>query len=219
VLDYSCPSLERKDLQIQAGCAWLASAIERGERIAEWLDEFDPFEVLVELEGCSRLTPGVLWSLHYQGVDLGALLSRIDGVDEPRLARVEYWDHGRRFDVVDEPGDGVGAMVFAVENQLDQLADLCAWTPGRVPATLLGTAALIGERLFGFRRHVHLRVHETVLDWLRGGCVGVVILDMDLAAPLLHRAAPLRVASVEYGLALEEALTFRPEIFVAIDGG
>jgi hypothetical protein len=207
-LSYTPPALQNKEPTAtavsSAGLAWLAAAIERGE-------ELDPSGILSELSACSYLTNGVVEALHREGVDIRVL--RLGDIDEPRLARVEYRGNPERFEFVDDGGQG--AMIFAALDQLGVPVDLCAWSPPRATALWLGHGALLGaERVLAPRIHEHyLMVHESPLAWLRASRKGVVVLDMNNAAPLL-RDQRLLVTSPDYGAELEEALTLRPKIFI-----
>jgi hypothetical protein len=59
-------------------------------------------------------------------------------------------------------------------------------------------------------------VHFAPLDWLAAACRGVCVIDLDKAAPLLRRAAPLQVISIEQAATLHKALAMRPKILIAI---
>jgi hypothetical protein len=211
--------------EFMASLAWLAGAIERGERMereqrSDRLDRLDRLDPLAELALRPHPTDDLLRALAREGVDLAALVRHWEASpnDIPKLDRVEFYDRGRRFDFV--PEGGTGALVFLARDPNREPIDLAAWAPPRPPATWLGQGALLGERLFGFRRHTHLRVHEDVMQWLRAACIGVVIVDPRNAAPLLRRAEPLVTASVEFGVKLRRMLAVPPpQILIAPRSG
>jgi hypothetical protein len=199
-----------------AGLTWLEAAIERGERQAARLEELEAFPGFAR---CPFPSDEVFDAMQREGVNLEALDERWEE-DLPRHGWVEYHSRPDRFEFAPEDGVGSGALIFAVRDSSGCLIDLAAWSPPRPPALWLGDGALLGsEHLFGFRMREQLIVHETILDWLRAACVGVVILDVANAAPLLRSAAPLLVARRGFGNTLDRALTLRPQIFVSKHGG
>jgi hypothetical protein len=157
----------------------------------------------------ASLTLDVLAGLLREGVDMGAIMRRVatGSLDPPRLDRVIYTGTG--FEFVEEGGRG--AMTFVVRDEIGDAIDLCAWSPPRAPALWCARGALLGgENLFAPRIREGLEVCETPLQWLRGACRGVVVLDWVKAAPQLRRAQPLQAASVAHGLALRDRLTEGP---------
>jgi hypothetical protein len=216
MLDYSRPAPENKD-------GYVSTALARWRELLDEVDDLDPFGVLGEFAGsCSPLTGDVIRALAREfGLEgLAALIARWHaGDDEPRIARVEYCEHGRRFEFIDEPGAGVGAMVFAVRDPCGIPVDLAAWSPPRPPATWLGAGALLGAwNLFRPRMREALMVHQGPLDWLRDACRGVVVVNERNAAPLLRHAEPLRVSNVEPGIKLRKMLTLPPpQILISLN--
>ena len=98
--------------------------------------------------------------------------------------------------------EGVLAFVILAENSLGDIADIIAWRGQRV-ATWLGSVALAGEeQAYGPRleEDCGIDIHPTMLDWLRAGRRGMVIVDPLKAPSILScTGGPLRAASVEYG--------------------
>jgi hypothetical protein len=92
--------------------------------------------------------------------------------------------------------------------------DVVGWQPAtgwlgtwRGVAWALGQEGVYRPRL---DEHRALRVHPGVLEWLRDGCRGVVLLRPHQAAAFLSDAGPLLVDDAEFGLELRAALTRHP---------
>lgn len=129
-------------------------------------------------------------------------------------ARFEYGRH-RATDAV------LSAYVLPALDRFGVVIDIVAFRRGRI-ATWLGRADMLGgEQPFLPRvGDDALDVNETVLDWLRAGRRGVVILNPQRAAGDLRLAGPLRVDTVEMGLRLRQALTIpAPRIVVRENAG
>lgn len=110
------------------------------------------------------------------------------------------------------------AVIIIARNEAGDLCDLIAWDPesGEL-ATWLGCAVLAGaENIFGPRIAQPLIVHESLIEWLRAGRQGVVILDAPRAAQLLRLAEPIGVTRASFGRRLRDSLTIdAPRIVVA----
>lgn len=112
------------------------------------------------------------------------------------------------------------AFLFLVADVQGAPADVVAWMPAtdwlgtwRGLAWALGQETVYRPRL---DEHGALKVHPGVLDWLRDGCRGVVLLRASLAAAFLCDAGPLLVDSAEFGAELRASLTRHPpQILVA----
>jgi hypothetical protein len=176
-------------------------------------------DILAEYQQCDHLSGEVLWALLRYKVDVKEIWKRVRNglADHPRQARVVYLP-GNGFEIVSYRGDkpDIGAMIFLVRDEFGDAIDLAAWSPPRRPALWCARGALLGaENLFGFRIREAIEVHQSPLEWLRGGCTGVVVLDAVKAAPLLRRAEPLQVATGAQGRILRRMLEVkRPRILV-----
>jgi hypothetical protein len=129
--------------------------------------------------------------------------------------------HNKRFELARnsrDPSDAVFAVVFLAPDDLGNPLDLAAWEPetGRL-ALLRGRVSMLGQdNLCGWRLGEPLIMHETLLEWLRAGREGVVVLDAQRASPLLRSVEPLGVKRASFGREMQAALTIRaPRILVA----
>ena len=125
----------------------------------------------------------------------------------------------RRFEFARHRGsdDMVSALVVPARGQYGEFVDLVAWRPPDSLGSWLGHVGLLGEDQVLGPRFGPLAVHANVLDWLRADRVGVVVVDMIRAAPLLRDASKLLVATVEHGQVLRKALTLpAPQILVGL---
>ena len=128
---------------------------------------------------------------------------------------------GDRFDLGDDrPGEeSQTALVFVARDQWGEPVDLVAWAPRfDLVATYLGAIGLLGEQaVLEPRLGEPLRVHPNILNWLRAGRRGVVILNHARARRLLDGCGPLQAHTVEHGLDLRKILTApTPEIRVPV---
>ena len=108
------------------------------------------------------------------------------------------------------------AYVVIARDELGGAYDIVAFaSDGRV-ASYLGRASVLGRCLMlEPRGDEPIRVFKTVFDWLRGGRKGVVILDWDQAAVLLHwYSLCVGPGELEFGRQLQAQLTVAPRIFV-----
>ncbi len=151
-----------------------------------------------------------------QGVPLLALADPL----ALRVAEVVF-TAGNRFEFTSyrPADDAVLAAIIPAFDADGDLVDLVAWRPqsGAV-GTWLGRASLLGEdHLDAPRLGEPLVVHDGVLDWMRAGREGVVVVDSRRAAPLLRDAGVLATASVEHGTRLRKMLAVRPpKVLVAV---
>jgi hypothetical protein len=178
-------------------------------------------EILVEHALGENLTTDVLGALVREGVDMDAICQRValDRIDPPRLDRVEPLD-GRHFEFAryGHGDDDYVAMTFVVRDEIGDPVDVAAWTPSRPILLWLGRGALLGgEYALAPRLSEGLLVHETPLEWLRAECRGVVVLDDRRARPLLYRAQPLQVVSIEQGRELRAMLEVKPPKILVSD--
>ena len=112
----------------------------------------------------------------------------------------------------------VASIVFPAFDELGETIDVAAWHPESGALALWrGVASMLGaENVFAPRLGEPLLVHDTALDWLRGGRRGVFIVDPQRAAPLLRFSEPLGVKCESHGRRLRQALTIpAPRIVVA----
>jgi len=171
-------------------------------------------DILEEHAKGASLSSDVLAALIRQGIDMNAICSRVARgiLDPPRLDRVVFCDDGGfEFARYRQVGPNKGAMIFVTRDYLGDAIDLVAWSPPHPPALWCSRGAILGgQSLFTLRMTDGLPVHPTPLEWLRDACRGVVIINEIKAAPLLRRAQPLQVSSIERGRALSRMLAVPP---------
>ena len=163
--------------------------------------------------------------------EIDALLSR--GIPPLALARDPgTWSYGfaiRGARVVERPDLGLfdfcpddpatqRALIIPLRDEWGEVADLLAWFPREDRAALWADAVcLAGQQEItaaaGAQEPVH--VHPSILEWLRAGRSGVVILDPVRAAALLH-GVTLAAPSAAIGHSLASLLTLRPRIVVPV---
>jgi hypothetical protein len=102
-------------------------------------------------------------------------------------------------------------------------ADIVGWQPATAwLGTWRGLAwALNQECIYRPRLDEHgaLKVHPTPREWLRDGCLGIVLLQARLAAAFLCDSGPLLVDDAQFGAELRAALTRpAPRILVTMPG-
>jgi hypothetical protein len=173
------------------------------------LAEYERCAYLRQADIDKLLAAGVsVRSLFWDGDSSGLTLAR-DNVAFLENNRFEF-ARNLRDDV-----DITSAVVIPCRDEFGDLADFIAWR-GEQVAIWLGRVAMVGQHeIFQPRVGEPLVVHETVLDWLREGRSGIVVIDPERAAPLLHMAEPLGVTSMDFGRRLRRALTVRrPRILV-----
>jgi hypothetical protein len=130
---------------------------------------------------------------------------------------------GFEFEQHAEHGKPQRAFLLLVCDPQGAPVDVVGWQPAtgwlgtwRGVAWALGQESVYRPRL---DEHRALRVHPGVLEWLRDGCRGIVLLRPHLAAAFLSDAGPLLVDDVEFGAELRVSLTRpAPRILVATAG-
>jgi hypothetical protein len=177
-------------------------------------------EIIAEYRLCALPSDDVLRGLATAGIDLAALIRRWQHrpLNIPRIDRVIFDGRGG-FEFARYRNDrrGTGAMIFIVRDHIGDVIDLAAWAPPRPPALWTARGSMLGaENLFGFRMRDAIEVHLSPLEWLRGACRGVVVLDDEKAKGLFYRAQPLEVVTVSHGRELRALMEVKPpEILVS----
>ena len=145
------------------------------------------------------------WLVIRHGVPGMALACDGDG-DGWLLATAKVERVGQRFHF--RPEDGTGAFAIVARDDVGWGVDIVAWEPragwvapwlGEVPA--LGLQDLLAQRNGG-----PLRVHRGVLEWLRDGRNGLVILAPADCRRLLGNLT-VQADDVEHGTDLRRILT------------
>jgi len=172
-----------------------------------------PMEILSEHAAGSSPTSALIAALVGQGVDVAALLRRVEkgAIDPFRMDRIRPLSK-TAFEFA-APGDDetLGAITFLVRDEDGEVGDICAWAPGHFTGLWLGRGALLGaHRIFAPRLSEGLPVFDRILPWLEASCRGVVVLDLSTALPLLRRAAPLHAQSLALARTLRLAFERRP---------
>lgn len=145
------------------------------------------------------------WLLR-QGVEHPALFADADGGGWPLvMGRVERV--GRTF--LWRPEDGPRALLFLARDRDGLDADLVCWWPREDRVASLHGAALLGAESLD-EADEPIEVHAGVLEWLRAGRRGVVMVNQRRAVPLLREAKALVVDDLGFGEKLERALTLKP---------
>lgn len=119
-----------------------------------------------------------------------------------------YSEDGQRFNV---STSGKPTYIFSVYDQAGNCIETAGWQPN------LGTVAfyqrlmpLLGaENLSRSHASDGLLVHSSVLNWIRFGRQGLVILDFKKAVPLLWDAGPLIFEDAKQARAIRDASTLK----------
>ena len=111
-----------------------------------------------------------------------------------------------------------GALIVPLRDESGEPADLLAWSPREDRAALwAGNVCLAGQQETssdaGGQEPVQVRA--SILEWLRAGRAGVVVLDPPGAAFLLN-GVTVAAANPAIGRALDSLLTLRPRIVVPV---
>ena len=145
------------------------------------------------------------WLLR-QGVEHPALFSDADGGGWPLVtARVELV--GRTF--LWRPEDGARVLLFLGRDRDGLDDDIVAWFPREDRVVSLHGAALLGAEALD-DADGPVDVHAGVLEWLRAGRRGTVMVNQSRAVPLLREDKSLVVDGLDFGVKLERALTLKP---------
>ncbi|PVE23645.1 hypothetical protein DC522_14435 [Microvirga sp. KLBC 81] len=175
----------------------------------------DPYGIEAAFSGCTIPIPFHVEKLERLGVPPDALAG-------PTLVRVSHVHfNGDIFDFADDHPivEGEPVFVFLVTDLWGEPIDLIAWNPatGRT-ATWLRRAFALGEAKIHAPRlseHGELRVHRTVLGWLRARQEGICIIRPEVAAIRLECAGSLLAEDEAHGEELDQILTRpRPRILV-----
>lgn len=133
-----------------------------------------------------------------------------------RAARVvEHPDSGT-FDFSNGDPATQGALIIPLRDEYGDVADLLAWFPREDRAALwIGSVCLAGQQEIAMAAggQEPVCVHATILEWLRTERRGVVVLDPERAAFLLH-GVTIAAANPAIGRSLASLLTLRPRIVV-----
>lgn len=110
------------------------------------------------------------------------------------------------------------ALILPLRDESGDAADLLAWSPREDRAALwAGNVCLAGQQEIssdaGGQEPVQVRA--SILEWLRAGRAGVVVLDPAGAAFLLN-GVTVAAANSAIGRALDSLLTLRPRIVVPV---
>ena len=109
------------------------------------------------------------------------------------------------------PDEISAAFIFVLFDCEGQPVDLAAWRPNADLALWRGRVWALGEEQVGAPRPGEpLRVHGNVLDWLRTGREGIMILNAPIAAWALRNAGTLAVETREAADKLRDLLTIPP---------
>ena len=172
---------------------------------------------------CRDLSDKEVASLVAKGVPEDALGFSADGGRQFRLRAMSvFWDgiwfqigHGgqRCIAIVcrDERGDVADIVVWVPQD--DRIGLWSGMTPEHRNVSMIGEEICTLPRLDGDK----LWIRDGVLDWLIHHRTGVVILNADLARPLLTAASPVVVKSKAHKERLEAAWR-APRIQVIDDG-
>lgn len=151
------------------------------------------------------------------------------GIDQKTLRKVPIrranvvWCGAHRFEFAAKgrslwSDESEHAFVILVRDTFGQAVDIAAWDPqtNRV-GTWLGAAYALGQgSVFGARLSDGLRVHRTVMNYLRAGGNGIVILNYEAARNYLTDAGPLIAEDQQHCRELTAALTHPlPRILLA----
>lgn len=110
-----------------------------------------------------------------------------------------------------EPADVLSAFVFLLFDDDGQPADLAAWRPDGGLALWRDAVWALGQEQVGLPRMGEpLRVHDGVLDWLRAGREGIVVVNHAVAAWALRTTGTLAVETRQDADRLRKALTVPP---------
>ena len=165
-------------------------------------------DLLTEHALSRRLTQADIDAFAAEGIPLLALAQSQFG-DYAVVCKDKVVFDGDRFEFSRYRPDGAcNAFVLPALDHFGEVIDLVAFRHDRC-ATWFGRAGLLGgEQPFLPRvGDVALDVHESVIDWLRAGRRGVVVINLARAASDLRAAAPLRAATPEHARRLRTALT------------
>ena len=151
-------------------------------------------------------------------------LRGVDGQETSALRRDRVrFEHDGCFDFVrnvsEVAPDIEHAFMILAHNAFREVDDIVAWQPnsGRTAPWLRRVSMLGAENLYAprLRHDGALRVHTSILEWLRAGRDGIVILDAERARPYLIDLGPLLVGDVKQGSALRRQLSHTgPRILV-----
>lgn len=190
---------------------------------------FGPDDVLARYAACDPLTDadadvmtGRL-GIPDRFVRHDEALVRVHGLDhlaQPESApmrRASVIFDGAHFDFLDEaqgsdvaPAPAIVIVCYEHGTPVDLLAIRLA---PFAAASWLGRVAILGEDDIAGQARV--RVFRTPIDWLRGGCDGIVILNADVARDRLA-GKEIVAQDVEHGRWLKNALSFpQPRILVS----
>ncbi len=171
-----------------------------------------PIDIVAEHALCRSLSQAHIDALITEGVPSSALLHDANGCWS-LILRDRLVLTGERFEFARyrSSDNAVGAFILIAADEFGEPADLIAWRPGGRPSTWLGRAGLVGaEMIYAPRWGAPLSVFDTVLDWLRAGRDGVVIVDPARAASLLREAGRLQVSTHAQRRRLEQLMTVPP---------
>lgn len=182
-------------------------------RVATYLDDAsidDPLHALAPLD--PRQVAALVDRL---GADPLALLADGAGTGWPLMA-AQVERVGRLFRVATEPGEGVPAVVVVARDHVGAGAEFVAWSPREGwAASETGTLALLGREWINPLDDGAVDVHAGVLEWLRAGRRGCVVLDQRRAVPVLRDCDKLIVGDDAHGRALLKAMRVRlPQVLV-----
>lgn len=185
------------------------------------------------LNGQEQRDPLAAWRdccRNLRQAEIDALVGR--GVPWQALARDPVPDRSgyviRAARVVEHPEDGtfefsandpaaLGALIIPVRDETGAVADLLAWFPKEDRAALWSSAVCLAgqQEIDAPRGDEPLRVHSSILEWLRSQRSGVVIIDPDWSAFVLS-GVTLAAASHSAGHTLASRLAVRPRIVVPV---
>ena len=182
-------------------------------RVADWLDAAEPDDPLHSTAPLDLRQ--VVYLVDHLGVDPRAVLADGDASGWPLMCgRVERV--GRLFRFVTEPGEGVAAIIAVARDQSGVGVELVAWSAREGwAASESGNLGLLGREWLNPLAEEAVDVHAGVLDWLRAGRRGVVMVDRARAVVALREAREITVRDVKFGVTLDRLLTIHaPKIVV-----
>lgn len=112
----------------------------------------------------------------------------------------------------------INALIMPLRDESGDAADLLAWSPREDRAALwAGNVCLAGQQEISSDAGAQepVQVRASILEWLRAGRAGVVVLDPPGAAFLLN-GLTVAAANPAIGRALASLLTLRPRIVVPV---